>query len=195
MEFQDRFNFAHTAQNGEIIIKRVVLSELAQLFDPLGFLSPVLILGKIFMQKLWLLKQEWDEELPPSYSLQWQKYRNQLSLVHECSLTRSVLPIDSETETLELHWFSDASCRVYGAAIYARAVDKNGCITVNLVTAKSKVSPVRAVSLPRLELEGAKLLAQLMAKIKACVPFPVHRTNYFTDSTIVLNWISSQASR
>lgn len=57
LEFQDRFNFAHTAQNGEIIIKRVVLSELAQLFDPLGFLSPVLILGKIFMQKLWLLKQ------------------------------------------------------------------------------------------------------------------------------------------
>lgn len=192
---QDRFNFAYTAQNCAIITKRVVLSELAQLFDPLGFLSPVLILGKIFMQELWLLKQEWDEELPPSYSLQWQKYRKELSLVHECSLARSVLPVNNETETLELHGFSDASCRAYGAAIYARAVDKNGCITVNLVTAKSKVSPVRAVSLPRLELEGAKLLAQLMAKIKTCVPLPVHSTKYFTDSTIVLNWISSQASR
>ncbi|XP_034669231.1 uncharacterized protein LOC117902179 isoform X1 [Drosophila subobscura] len=147
------------------------------------------------MQELWLLKQQWDEELPPSYALQWQKYRSELELVHECSLPRAVVPVHASADRVELYGFADASCRAYGAAIYVRVIDKHGGISANLLAAKSKVAPVRVVSLPRLELEGARLLAQLMEKIKRCAPESLSKVGYFTDSTIVLSWIASHASR
>ncbi|KAL7724525.1 hypothetical protein ACLKA6_017506 [Drosophila palustris] len=178
MSQSDQFQFAFNVKCGTTITKRTVLSELAQVFDPLGFLSPMLILGKIFVQELWLLKHNWDEELPPSYAKQWQRYREELKLIEQCSLPRSVVPISFEVDTLELFGFSDASNRAYGGAIYARVRNKDGSISVRLVTAKSKVAPVRVTSLPRLELQGALLMAR-----------------YFTDSTIVLSWLSSHASR
>lgn len=191
----DNFQFSYTANESILITKRVVLSELAQLFDPLGFLSPLLILGKIFMQELWLLKQDWDQELPTSYATQWKKYRKELEIVHKCSLPRAVVPVETAVDKVELIGFSDASCRAFGAAVYVRCIDMQGVISVHLLTAKSKVAPVRVVSLPRLELEGARLLTQLVDKIKNCAPKSIDRVCYFTDSTIVLNWIGSHASR
>lgn len=119
-----------------------MLSELAHVFDPLGFLSPILILGKIFVQELWLLKQDWDEELSPSYAIQWSKYREELKLIDQYSLPRSVVPVEAEVDTLELFGFSDASNRAYGGAVYSRLKYTAGQVTVRLVAAKSKVSPV-----------------------------------------------------
>ncbi|XP_030381837.1 uncharacterized protein LOC115629498 [Scaptodrosophila lebanonensis] len=184
----DKFQFAYGAQCSDVVTKRVVLSELAQLFDPLGFLSPIIILGKVFMQELWLLKQGWDEDLPPSHAIQWKKYRSELKLIHECSLPRAVIPNSGEVDTVEFYGFSDASCRAFGAAIYARVIDKLGTISVNLVAAKSKVAPVRVTSLPRLELEGARLLVQLMAKVKKCVPRYVSSVSRWT--TFVANRVA-----
>ncbi|KAM8718572.1 hypothetical protein ACLKA7_001302 [Drosophila subpalustris] len=195
MSQSDQFQFAFNVKCGTTITKRTVLSELAQVFDPLAFLSPMLILGKIFVQELWLLNHNWDEELPPSYAKQWQRYREELKLIEQCSLPRSVVPISFEVDTLELFGFSDASNRAYGGAIYARVRNKDGSISVRLVTAKSKVAPVRVTSLPRLELQGALLMVRLMAKVTTCIHLNVSQARYFTDSTIVLSWLSSHASR
>lgn len=191
----DRFQFSYNIKYCSTITKRTVLSELAQVFDPLGFLSPILILGKIFVQELWLLKQDWDEELSSSYAIQWSKYREELKLIDQCSLPRSVVPVEAEVDTLELFGFSDASNRAYGGAVYSRLKDTAGQVTVRLVAAKSKVSPVRASSLPRLELQGAVIMTKLMAKVCSSIHLKVSQIAYFTDSTIVLNWLSAHASR
>jgi len=68
-----------------------VLSELSKVFDPMGFLSPIIILEKIFVQELWFLKLDFDEELPPSYANQWQQYQEELKLFDLCSMPRSVV--------------------------------------------------------------------------------------------------------
>ena len=191
----DEFRFSYITEVSRVITKRAVLSELAQVFDPLGFLSPVVILGKIFLQELWLLKQEWDAELPESFVTQWEKYRAELKQIDKCAIPRSVIPLNGSIDRLELVGFSDASNRAYGAAIYARVVEKSGKIVTQLVAAKSKVSPVKVISLPKLELQGALLMTKLMAKVRECVHLQVDRVAYFTDSTIVLNWLSAHASR
>jgi len=73
--------------------------DLYLVFDSLGFFSPVVKLGKIFVQELWLLKHDWDEKLPPSYAKQWQKYREELKLIEQCLLPRSVGPISFGVDT------------------------------------------------------------------------------------------------
>ena len=58
----DYFSFDFTInQHKNPVNKRQVLSSIAKFFDPLGWLAPVVITGKIFLQKLWLGKVHWDD--------------------------------------------------------------------------------------------------------------------------------------
>ena len=86
----------------------------------------------------------------------------------------------------------DASEKAYATVIYSRAKDKSGFVTVHLLTSKTKVAPVKVVSLPRLELCGAHLGAQLLKLTKS--HFDVINAQMtlhaWTDSTIVLQWLA-----
>ncbi|XP_055526934.1 uncharacterized protein LOC129719565 [Wyeomyia smithii] len=96
---------------------------------------------------------------------------------------------------LQLHGFCDASEQAYAAVVYTRSIDASGHINVVLVAAKSRVAPIRQVSLPRLELNGASLLAELMTSIVEALPHLDIEQWAWTDSTIVLQWLSSHPRR
>ncbi|XP_037931048.1 uncharacterized protein LOC119665867 [Teleopsis dalmanni] len=174
----DFWKFTYDITKTESISKRRVLSELAQLFDPLGLLSPIIIIGKIFMQELWLRNIHWNESLPQDLHTRWQKYRQELRSISKCTFPRSVVSLNS-VSSIQLHGFFDASERAFGAAIYVRSID----------------APVHATSLPRLELQGALLLAELMCRIQKCIAHKIQAVHYWTDSTIVLNWLLSYSKR
>ncbi|XP_055591188.1 uncharacterized protein LOC129743234 [Uranotaenia lowii] len=89
--------------------------------------------------------------------------------------------------------FSDASEQAYGACAYFRSTDSAGNIAVGLLTAKSKVAPLKKRSIPRLELCGALEAAQLYRKISSAFgrTFP---TFFWVDSTTVLAWLKSNPS-
>ncbi|XP_075150824.1 uncharacterized protein LOC142224932 [Haematobia irritans] len=93
-----------------------------------------------------------------------------------------------------LHIFSDASEKAYGAAVYIRTILPNKIILVNLLCAKSRVAPLKQQTLPRLELCAAQLGANLAVKVKNDLDMMTTPTYYWTDSTIVLNWINSRSS-
>ncbi|XP_025996859.1 uncharacterized protein LOC113005467 [Solenopsis invicta] len=101
--------------------KRGALSEVAKLFDPLGWAAPVLVFAKIFLQDLWLTGCGWDDPLPTELTQSWQTFRASLQQLDDVRLPRWVKR-GSDTVTLELHGFSDASERAYAAAVYLRAV-------------------------------------------------------------------------
>nr|XP_033204573.1 uncharacterized protein LOC117165230 [Bombus vancouverensis nearcticus] len=91
----------------------------------------------------------------------------------------------------ELHGFCDASERAYGACVYLRIITPDGHVWTRLLTAKSKVAPLKSQTIPRLELSGALLLASLATTVLQALPSNISRTVYWTDSTIVLHWINT----
>ncbi|XP_062534978.1 uncharacterized protein LOC134204169 [Armigeres subalbatus] len=77
--------------------KRIVLSETAKIFDPLGLLEPVTILAKLFIQQLWSLELPWDEPLPTELEADWRRFKNQLKQINEIKIVRCVVAEDAET--------------------------------------------------------------------------------------------------
>ncbi|XP_055527372.1 uncharacterized protein LOC129719987 [Wyeomyia smithii] len=178
----------------QTLTKRKVLSIIASLFDPLGLLGATITKAKIFMQRLWSAKNtdgralEWDS--PPTETLEadWRIYHQQLALLNELRIPRCV--IASAAASVQIHCFSDASERAYGGCVYVRSMDANQLVTVKLLTAKSKVAPLKTQSLPRLELCGARLVAELWEKVTEPIG-PDYEVHFWTDSTCVLRWIQA----
>lgn len=168
--------------------KTTVLSDIARAFDPLGFLGPVIVIAKMFLQKLWLCGVGWNDELPLELISEWSSYREQLSRMGKIYLKRWMHTDYDESARFEVHGFSDASCLAYSAVVYLRVITANA-IHTSLVIAKTKVAPVKQVSLPRLELCGAVLLAKLMKDVMTSLKISEEATFAWTDSMIVLSWL------
>jgi hypothetical protein len=98
-------------------------------------------------------------------------------------------------KTSQLHGFCDASEKTYGACLYLRSTDHRGRLSCKLLCSKSRVAPVRKVTLPRLELCGAVLLAKLIKRTVPVLAVPIHSIHLFTDSTVVLAWIMATPTR
>lgn len=167
--------------------KRIILSEVASLFDPLGLLAPVVVAAKIFLQSLWAEGIAWDQPLPPRLATRWQQYRSALPALHALRIPRWLG--FHGTNTHQLHGFCDASELAYAAVIYLRSSDPSNKISVRLITARTKVAPIKKISLPRLELCGATLLAELMVHVKNAMKLPDVECRAWCDSTVTLAWI------
>lgn len=190
----DSFTFHVEANLGRTkVTKRILLSDLNRVFDPMGFLVPVLIRGKIFMQQIWQLKLEWDKSLTDDLKRRWEDFHQQLRELSNLSIPRKVIP--SISTSIEIHGFCDASLEAYGAAIYIRSKDTNGQWHSRLLCAKSRVAPLKALTIPRLELSGALTLAQLSIKVANAWELNVNDFYLWTDSLIVLGWLNSQSTR
>ncbi|XP_058817596.1 uncharacterized protein LOC131680897 [Topomyia yanbarensis] len=179
------------------LTKRIALSHIAQLFDPLGLVGPVVTTAKLFMQTLWTLKDQegkvwgWDQELPIAIKERWQAYHSQLPLLNELRIDRCIMLLNPVTT--QLHIFSDASELAYGACVYVRTTNSSGAVNVALLTAKSKVAPLKKQSIPRLELCGALIAAELYEKVSKSLQL-VADTYFWVDSTTVLSWLKSPPS-
>ncbi|XP_063825295.1 uncharacterized protein LOC135074843 [Ostrinia nubilalis] len=178
----------------EPVTKRKVISDISKLYDPLGWLAPVIVKAKMFIQKLWLAGIGWDEELPAKLFKDWSTYRGELTALTQFRLPRWI-GTNSKCITVELHGFSDASSDAYAAVVYARVVDEAGNVMVTLITCKTKVAPIKQISIPKLELCGAVLLAKLLKEVSEILKVPKSNLHAWTDSTIVLAWLSSHPSR
>ncbi|XP_017482625.1 PREDICTED: uncharacterized protein LOC108371551 isoform X2 [Rhagoletis zephyria] len=168
------------------ITKRQILSDIAKLFDPLGLLSPVVVVAKLILQQIWKEKIDWDQAVTGETMRSWVHLRNQMKLLNEINLPRYALLPDAKE--IELHGYSDASMRAYGAVVYVKSVDKSGNIKINLLASKSKVASLKIQTLPRLELCAAVLLVKLMEKVSKALNLK-DKHIYYTDSTIVLSWL------
>lgn len=186
----DTFKIHYDQREHKNITKRTILAETAQLFDPLGLVNPVIVKAKIFMQELWIKKINWDEPIPHELQHKWTKFRKELLALNEASIPRHM--IISSAKNIELHLFSDSSVRAYGAVAYIRSVDIQGNIKNELICSKSRVAPVVSVTLPRLELCGAVIMVELANKLKEALDINFHAITYWTDSEIVLSWLSSE---
>ena len=103
----------------------------------------------------------WDEEVPRVLREQHERWRAELPLLADIKLSRCYFAKEP-TLTVQLHGFSDASEAAYSAVIYIRATYANSPPSCQLVISKPRVAPVKQFTIPRLELAGAKLLADIL---------------------------------
>ncbi|GFU83673.1 integrase catalytic domain-containing protein [Trichonephila clavipes] len=187
----DCFLFRIEQQRPTSFTKRMVLSTIARIFDPLGLLGPIITWAKIFMQRLWLLKLGWSDELPFKEEKEWRRFIDSLEAVNNISIDRCI--VIHRAESIELHAFSDASEKAYGSSLYLKSISALGEVKVCLVTSKSRVSPLKQISIPRLELCGAVLAAKLMKKVKEALNLHITAVHFWSDSTIVISWIHRES--
>lgn len=191
----DDFAFTVKLANVGAITRRSVLSQTAQLFDPLGWLAPVVIWAKIFIQTTWLQGLDWDTPLGPPDESRWRDFLRELPGLKCVRVPRWLGCVPSDK--IELHGFADASERAYAAAVYLRTKGntEDGGWRCSLIMAKTKVAPLKQVSLPRLELCAATLLARLVRHIQAELTLGDRPIHLWSDSTVTLAWIRGHPSQ
>ncbi|XP_077276909.1 uncharacterized protein LOC143905373 [Temnothorax americanus] len=139
---EDAFSF--TVQPADLgrLTKRTVLSQTARLFDPLGWLAPVIVCAKILFQSTWLHGLEWDQPLPAAEKQAWRQLFTEMLVISSLRIPRPRwLCTQRKKCTIELHGFADASKRAYAAVLYLKTSIDGGRSTITLLSAKTKIAP------------------------------------------------------
>ncbi|GFX64399.1 uncharacterized protein TNCV_3437971 [Trichonephila clavipes] len=121
--------------------KRDVLSTIAKIFDPVGLMAPVISKAKIFLQRLWRSKLEWNDFLPAEEYREWQQFLVSLENINNIDTPRRILV--AFPEVIEIHGFADASERCYGAAVYCKSKNLKSETLVRLIISKLRVAPIK----------------------------------------------------
>ena len=137
---------------------------------------------KILFQQLWEEQLDWDDEAPEHFRQKHVIWRTELPLLATIKLPRCYYTAEPAITT-QLQGFSDASEAAYSAVIYVRATYDN---SRRLVMSKTKVAPVKTLSIPRLELCGASLLAKILTTTRQALDIPLESVFAWCDSSIVL---------
>ena len=142
---------------------------IASLYGPLGIISPVIITMKCLFQEVCALKElDWDTPLPANFVERWEKWVNELESTNQIVFARCYFAdfkMNQSVRSPGLYGFSDSSKKVYCAVVYL-VNERYDCFVPKLLTSKTKVAPLKPLSIPRLELQAAVFLARLMASVK-----------------------------
>ncbi|CAG7784684.1 unnamed protein product [Allacma fusca] len=177
----DQFQFKVQLPKSSQVTKRIILSEISRVFDPLGLLAPVTIRAKTLMRRLWTADIRWDSSPPLDIKSDWEEYQKDVQRIDALRIPRWISLQDVISQ--ELHGFSDASTKAYAAAVYLRRISRSAEVSVKLIASKSRVAPIKGTSIPRLELCAAELLANLMQAIQQSLPEEFPKVYGWTDST------------
>ncbi|XP_047037078.1 uncharacterized protein LOC124642617 isoform X2 [Helicoverpa zea] len=159
------FSFSMSnATSSNIATKRKILSVIAQIFDSIGLVVPCIVEAKIIMQQLWLIKCSWDEPVPEHIQHPRDSFQNSLPFLNDFRMRRWITCESSSSVQLQV--FTDASERAYGACLHVRSVSLSGEVHIHLLTATSKLAPVKSTTIPRLELCAALLSSRLYVKVQ-----------------------------
>ena len=177
--------------SGKYISKRIIIGTIAQLHDPIGFISPVIVQAKLIVQKLWAAGVEWDENLlGTSIATEWFNWYRNLEGIKEIRIRRQYVPENIVAKKTEVHIFCDASEKGYATAAYLCMEDESGVRYTALLTSKTKVAPLKMITLPRQELLAALIGSRLSLVIKRALKVDLE-IYFWSDSTITLHWIKN----
>ena len=168
------------------ITKREVLKVVGKIFDPLGIVNPTVLNPKYFLQRLWKLKTSWDIPIPDDMIQEWLNIVSDLNNIGDIKFARS-LNVNKD-ETVELHIFCDASKIAYSSVCYLKS-NKD----VNVLFAKNRLAPIKANTIPRLELLGAFTSISLTQHVKTSLEPVLSSIEvfYWCDSQVVIYWINT----
>ncbi|XP_052758522.1 uncharacterized protein LOC128202383 [Galleria mellonella] len=186
------FNVNVQQPHNHYYTKRQVLKNLMRIFDPLGFLCPFIIQGKILFQRTWRLVTGWDDQLPQSECVKWLEWYRGFEMLKLLSIPRCYSNFIGPVSR-ELHVFSDASDQAYACVAYWRLTYCDGSVKVAFVMSKSRVSSLEPTAIARLELQAALLGVRLAETITREQRQKINLRYFWCDSRVALSWIRSDA--
>ena len=188
----DKFYYEGFDRDLEFVsTKRSVLSILSRIFDPLGFICPYILKAKVLFQKICRLGLDWDDPLPKELDDDFQAWLKDSTKLNNLEIQRPYFPLVPWTpnaQKVELIGFGDACEYGYGTVVYIRLI-VNGLYKVYLVAARSRVAPMKRVSIPRLELLSSLLCARLVDFVKTSLRLSNVKIYCYSDSTACISWI------
>ena len=191
----DELGFSITFKTGPLS-RRGILATISGVYDLLGIASPFILRGRKILQEITAEKVGWDAEVDSKHIHSWNVWKEDMLLLNELKVSRCYKPPDfGNVVDVSLHTFGDG-CKIgYGAACYLRQVDDEGKICVALVMGKAKVSPLKMISIPRVELAASTVVAKLAEMVKEGLKFEEIKMIYYTDSKVALGYICNDVKR
>ena len=175
--------------------RRGILSTMSSIYDPLGFIGPVVLTANQTLQDLCRLQLGWDDLIPDHHSAKWQDSLANLPRLSDFKVERCLKPKDyGQPDTVEIHHFCDASNIGYGTVSYIRMKNNDG-IHGAFLTSKARVAPLKQVTIPRLELTAATVAVRMNNMLLKELQIPVNNVHYWTDSMSVLQYIQNETAR
>ncbi len=191
----DSFQFSIVLQD-KPCTRRGILSTVSSIFDQLGFVAPLLLKGKSILQELCRLNLDWDDPIPENIKSDWEKWKCELEQLQRIRIQRCYKPEGfGRVVRAELHHFSDANVKEYGQCSYLRLEDEHNKIHCSLVMGKSRVAPLKPVTIPRLELTAAVCSVRVSNQIHQELEYHIDSDHYWTDSQEVLGYINNESRR
>ena len=176
--------------------RRGILSTVSSIFDPLGFIAPVLLEGTAILQELCRQNLDWDDPVPEKIQKRWLKWKSEIEELKNVEISRCYKPNDfGQVVKAELHHFSDASFKGYGQCSYLRTVNKENQIHCSFVIGKARVTPLKSVTVPRLELNAAVVSVRVSEQLRRELDIDITDEIFWTDSRVVLGYIADDVKR
>jgi hypothetical protein len=197
LQFISRFRSLHEWGNRktETVVenwtKRLILKASASIYDLLGLITPFTIQSKVLLQRLWAQKDkyDWDTQLPEEIVNAWLDWLKGVFELDKIEIPR-FLKVRLDSSNIQVHTFVDASHDVYSCVCYIRVTQREGDIDVQLICSKARVTPLKAETVPRLELMACLLGARLAASVVHGLEIQESEVFYWTDSMTCLSWIN-----
>ncbi|GFT42628.1 uncharacterized protein TNCV_2165301 [Trichonephila clavipes] len=142
------------------LTKRSMVSTVHKVFDPFGFVLPVMLCPKIMLQKAWKLSTSWDEELTGELRKELVQWFQELKYLSDIQIHWYIQMSHKTLSNCVIHTFVDGSKDAYGAVTFLR-LEKDDQIEVFLLAEKSRVALLRGVTIPRMELLAVVIAASL----------------------------------
>ena len=153
----------------------------------------VLLPAKRVLQMTWQLKLLWDEKLPEDLLKDWNKWKENLTLLNHVTILRCYFPGSFSLDaTFQMHHFSDAPEVGYGTVLYLRRETVDRRVDCSFSMAKSRTAPLQFVSVPRLELQAATIAVRMHRLILKEIDLVMSASIFWTDSKITLQYINNE---
>ena len=177
------------------LTRRGMLSMMSQCFDPLGFIQPFVLPAKRILQDLCSSGYSWDDPVTGEPKSRFQKWVSGLPCLNQLSIPRCYKPPGFTPKNFQLHCFCDASNIGYGAVAYLRMINEAGEIHCAFIKGCPRVTPLKPITIPRLELISAVCATDLVSTIRRELDCSFDSIHYWTDSTSVLQMINNRTER
>ena len=176
------------------LTKRIILSQVNSIYDPLGLAGPFTVRAKLMMRKIWASHNElgWDDPIPEDHKNKWKAFFEDLLEMKHVKFKRCMKP-DEAVDDPVLIIFSDGSNEAYGACAYVRWQLKNQQFESQLLMSKNRLAPVKKISTDRIELCGAVLNKRLKVLIQEQCRYNFRRYYHIVDSQIVHSMIQKDS--